>query len=93
MSVEVGTVWDDADPREAGRTIEVMSINEDVAVVRLNTTARNVARKSIGRKTTVRLDRFGVYYTPSTVAPHRTGRHRETGELGYWPKDEILTER
>lgn len=89
MSVEVGSVWDDADPREAGRTVEVMGINGDFAVVRLNTTARNVSSKSIGRKSTVRLDRFGVYYTPSETEPHRTGRHRETGELGYWPTTDL----
>lgn len=89
MDIEIGQVWADRDPRSGGRTVEVMEIGETHAKVRMNTTARNVSRQAIGRRTTVRLDRFGTDYKPSDVPPHRFGRHRESGEVGYWPIGDI----
>lgn len=91
MSVEVGQVYEDADPRSAGRTVEVMRVDSEYAFVRLNTVARNVARRSIGRKTRIRLDRLtdtGNYWL-SDVEPHRFGKHKATGELGYHPLSEL----
>lgn len=91
--VQVGQVWSDKDPRQAGRTVEVMAVKPDedppVAVVRMNTTAYNVSRSSIGRRTTIRLDRFGVDYEPSDTEPHRYGMHRQSKRLDYWPVSEI----
>lgn len=90
MSVEVGQVYEDADPRAAGRTIEVMRVDSEFAFVRLNTVSRNVSKGSIGRKTRIRLDRLtSAYYRLSDVKPHRFGRHADTDELGYWPVDQL----
>lgn len=88
-NVEVGQVWDDFDPRAAGRTVEVMEILGDHALVRLNTRSRNVSANAIGRRTKIRLDRFGSDYHLSKTKPHRFGTHKVTGDVGYWPIDEI----
>ena len=84
VEVSVGSVWEDKDPRAAGRTIEVMRVDSEYAFVRLNTVARNVSRGSIGRKTRILLSRFGADYALSDVEPHRYGRHKVTGEVGYY---------
>jgi hypothetical protein len=89
IDITVGSVWEDTDPRQGGRTIEVMDFGLDregnkVAMVRLNTPARNVSRNAIGRRTKIRLDRFGKEYKPSDVEPHRFGTS-VTGDLGYHP--------
>lgn len=87
MSVEIGQVYEDKDPRSAGRTVEVMDLDATHAKVRLNTPARNVGRNAIGRKTRIRLDRLtGPDYELSDVEPHRFGTHLGTGELGYFPR-------
>lgn len=93
MSVAVGQVWSDKDPRAAGRTVEVLDVLGDHALVRLNTRSRNVSRSSIGRRTSIRLDRFGQDYELSDTPPHRFGIHRDSRELGYHPKDEIDPQR
>ena len=90
MSVEIGQVYEDSDPRAAGRTVEVVEIDGRFARVRLNTPARNVSKNSIGRKTWIRIDRLiGEDYELSEIEPHRFGTHRETGELGYFPRSEL----
>lgn len=87
----VGQVWADLDPRSAGRTVEVVSILDDGhALVRLNTVSRDVSNESIGRRTRIRLDRFGKNYALSTVAPHRFGVHHTTRKVGYHPQHQIL---
>lgn len=90
VSTEVrsGQVWEDTDPRQGGRTVEVLTIDSDqgIVVVRLNTPARNVSRNAIGRHTRIRLDRFdGKEYRLSDVEPHRFGSRADNGALGYWP--------
>lgn len=88
---EIGQVWADLDPRAAGRTVEVMDILDDGhALVRLNTVGRNVSRDSIGRKTKIRIDRFGKNFALSTTPPHRFGTHRVTREIGYHPQHDNL---
>lgn len=95
MSVEIGQVYSETDPRQAGRTVEVMEIVGVVgaayAIVRLNTPARNVGKNAIGRKTRIRVDRLdgGQDYELSDVEPYRFGTHRETGEIGYYPRSEL----
>lgn len=93
QEIAIGSVWDDRDPRQAGRTIEVMDFFDDDGVAyvraRLNTVSLNVSRNAIGRRTTVRRDLFTRRYRPSDEPARRFGTHRETGVLGYWPKDEI----
>ena len=90
-NVEIGAVYEDTDPRSAGRTVEVMALDATHAKVRLNTVTRNVSKGSIGRKTRIRLDRLtgGVDYVLSDVEPHRFGTHKETGELGYYPRSRL----
>lgn len=92
-NVEVGQVYADKDPRHAGRTVEIMAIEGNLypqwAFVRLNTVSRNVSKDAIGRRTRIRTDRFETDFELSDVKPHRTGRRKDSGELGYWPVDEI----
>lgn len=91
--VTVGSVWADTDPRQAGRTIEIVAVDTDkgVAVARLNTPARNVSRNAIGRRTRIRLDRFdGKEYRLCDVEPHRFGTSSSpAGVLGYWPVSKL----
>lgn len=90
MSVEIGQVYEDSDPRAAGRTVEVMEIVGIHAIVRLNTPPRNVGRGAIGRKTRIRLVRLaGTDYELSDVEPHRFGTHAVTGQIGYYPRSEL----
>jgi hypothetical protein len=92
--VKPGDVWEDTDPRQGGRTVEIIEVlpkaDPPIAVVRLNTPARNVSRNAIGRRTRIRLDRFPVDYKLSDVEPHRFGTHIDgTRGLGYWPVSQV----
>lgn len=89
--VKVGQVWRDEDPRQSGRTVEIMSVDHanGRAQVRLNTVSYNVSRNAIGRRTMIRLDRFGTDYVLSDVEPHRFGTHKVSGNVDYWPVSQI----
>jgi hypothetical protein len=87
--IEIGSVWDDKDPRHAGRTVEVMAIEDGKVQVRMNTAARNVSTAAIGRRTKIRLDRLEAHYRPSDEPARRFSAHKDTGEHGYWPIAEL----
>jgi hypothetical protein len=91
--VTIGSVWADTDPRQVGRTVEVVGFGmdregSDVAIVRLNTPADSTGRNAIGRRTRIRLDRFdGKEYVLSDVEPHRFGTVGDAP--GYWPLSQL----
>ena len=58
VEVKVGQIWADNDPRSRGRTIKVISIAGEKAVVECVSVARNVGLHNVGRKTVVSLKRF-----------------------------------
>jgi hypothetical protein len=82
--VEVGQVWEDTDPRQKGRTVEVMAVQPALAIVRLNTPGEGISKGAIGRRTRIKLVRFPIDYKLSDVEPHRFGTST-SGELGYHP--------
>lgn len=55
----VGQVWQDADPRAAGRRVRIVAIDGDRAVCALVVPrAGDVLAAKPGRRTRIRLDRF-----------------------------------
>ena len=65
--VEVGQVWEDNDPRSAGRRLRVLAVDATHAIVQSPT--------GLGRKTRIRLDRFRATSTGyrRISPPGRTG--------------------
>lgn len=51
VQVAVGQVWEDDDPRSAGRRIEITEVDGDRARGKVLSVARNVSEEQIGRST------------------------------------------
>lgn len=76
MSVEVGQIWEDNDPRGYGRWIKVLSIDGTHATVQ--------SPSGRGRKTRIRLNRFRPTrsgYVLVTPAAHLTTADQADGEV------------
>lgn len=63
VTVAIGQVWADADPRSAGRRIEITEIGDSWAKGRILATERNVSDAMVGRTTRkISLKRFRAHH-------------------------------
>lgn len=58
MTIQPGQIWEDADPRSAGRTLRVVEVGVRRAVCEVVTDRRGAYQSSVGRKVAIRLERM-----------------------------------